>query len=406
MPGILPEASAGGLVIRDGGLCTPQPNVLNAYCPPASFSSTCDLTALPSDCTARINPSQINGIVSELMCFAASLNPDGQWNCASLCNLAANFDAWWAENKPKGDGQTISVNDPYTILPIGVVNAICENDTAADTLAECLISGQGGNVLDQGADGRLFVGAIPTVEAICATPAAAIALSECVISQDVGNQITQGSDGKLLVAPEPCPVMIASCNDYVRATDVDGQNCRLIRQLPEPMEFGNQQGTNIFQHTFVLSDLPGFGISNSLFSPIIPLSLFNFDEECRSLNVNVFVRQGMRLRSASIGDAVTIAGYTLYSPAAAGAMVVDGIESLSQSIPATTVANRLMVQRVTDSRLRPYSILIPPGGTATIRLQMQVFAYDAAGLAAINSHGAGNVTAEWQANVALFGRTL
>ena len=95
MTGILPDSVSGGLIIRDAaGNCTPQPNVLNAYCPPATFVSTCALTALPSDCTARITPAQINAIVSELISFAACLDPNGPWNCAATNNLCTSFTEW------------------------------------------------------------------------------------------------------------------------------------------------------------------------------------------------------------------------------------------------------------------------------------------------------------------------
>ena len=99
MAGILPDAPSGGLIIRDAaGNCTPQTNVVNAYCPPASFTSTCAITALPSDCTARITPAQINAIVSELMSFAVCLDPTGSWDCAALNNLCDAFTAWAAIN--------------------------------------------------------------------------------------------------------------------------------------------------------------------------------------------------------------------------------------------------------------------------------------------------------------------
>lgn len=95
MTGILPDSVSGGLIIRDAaGNCTPQPNVINAYCPPAGFVTTCEITALPSDCTARITPAQINAIVSELMSFAYCLDPNGPWNCAATNNLCAAFTQW------------------------------------------------------------------------------------------------------------------------------------------------------------------------------------------------------------------------------------------------------------------------------------------------------------------------
>lgn len=98
MPGILPETIAGGIVIRDAdGNPTNPANVHNAHTPNPTFITSCELTALPSDCTARIEPRQINAIVSELISFAECLNSDGPWNCNSINNLCAAF-AVWAEN--------------------------------------------------------------------------------------------------------------------------------------------------------------------------------------------------------------------------------------------------------------------------------------------------------------------
>ena len=99
MPGIFPESTAGGLVIRDGaGAPTSPPNVINAYPPMPAFLSTCLLTGLPSDCSARVEPQQINAIVSELVAFAECLNPAGTWNCATLKNICAAFASWSAAN--------------------------------------------------------------------------------------------------------------------------------------------------------------------------------------------------------------------------------------------------------------------------------------------------------------------
>lgn len=93
--GIFPEDVAGGLVIRDAaGAPVVQPEVHNAYRPAPSFYSTCLLTALPTNCDARIEARQVNAIVSELVSFAECLNPSGTWNCDSLKNLCASFSAW------------------------------------------------------------------------------------------------------------------------------------------------------------------------------------------------------------------------------------------------------------------------------------------------------------------------
>lgn len=93
---ILPDTTtAGGIVYRDAaGNPLDPPDVFNAYSPAAAFTSSCLLTALPSTCDARIEPKQINAIVSELISFAECMNPDGVWNCDSLKNLCAAFTAF------------------------------------------------------------------------------------------------------------------------------------------------------------------------------------------------------------------------------------------------------------------------------------------------------------------------
>jgi hypothetical protein len=98
MTSIFPDsASAGALVIRDvDGNPTNPAGVHNAHVPAKEFVITCPPTALPSDCTARIEPRQINAIVSELLAFAECLDADGPWDCNSLTNLCAAFTAWSA----------------------------------------------------------------------------------------------------------------------------------------------------------------------------------------------------------------------------------------------------------------------------------------------------------------------
>lgn len=97
MTSIFPNVNAGGVVIRNpAGAPTNPPNVQNAYVPPADYAIGCPPTALPSDCFSKIEPAQINAIVSEMLCFARTLDPNGPWDCTSLCNLSAAFTAWVA----------------------------------------------------------------------------------------------------------------------------------------------------------------------------------------------------------------------------------------------------------------------------------------------------------------------
>src|SRR5262245_52880765 len=90
------DITAGGVVIRDvDGNPVTAPGVENAYVPPASFEASCAITALPSDCDARVEPKQINAIVSELVALAQRFDPDGPWNCSSLTNLSDAFNTWF-----------------------------------------------------------------------------------------------------------------------------------------------------------------------------------------------------------------------------------------------------------------------------------------------------------------------
>jgi hypothetical protein len=118
------EESAAGVVYRDAaGLPINPPDVHNAYSPSPEFISSCLLTALPSDCDARIEPRQINAIVSEMLSFAECMNPDGLWDCTSLKNLCAAFTAYMEEHKVIVDGISIvgsgTVADPFAV---GVVD--------------------------------------------------------------------------------------------------------------------------------------------------------------------------------------------------------------------------------------------------------------------------------------------
>lgn len=97
MPSIFPEAESGGVVIRNfAGDCLAPGNVPNAYCPPIGFTSSCQITALPSDCAARLTVGWANAINSELLCLAVTFDPDGNWNCGELCNLGTAFTNWFA----------------------------------------------------------------------------------------------------------------------------------------------------------------------------------------------------------------------------------------------------------------------------------------------------------------------
>jgi len=349
MPGSFPDLVSGGLVIRDGSICTPQPNVLNAYCPPASFTTSCDITALPSDCTARITPAQINAIVSELVCFASTINPDGTWNCASLCNLATNFNAWWVENEPHGDGTTITVDGGpassplrFSIIPVGAVNAICADDTAREILADCLVS------------------------EICTNLVIREALATCVISADVGNRITIGSDGGLLVPLGP--VGVAACSDYVQVTDVNGANLRLIPHRPEPIELRQRDGINPPGHDVDATNYPGVGAGNG-YSTAIYSVVVNNPDTCRPMKMTGELRANTRYQSAE-GPAFSLIG-EMYFDQGDGILVLIGTQADATVIPENADPALVLQQRKNFTRSFPTGsdIVVPPGGSVTLRWQ-------------------------------------
>lgn len=185
MAGIFPDLSSGGVVIRnaDGDCLTPA-EVINAFCPPETFGSSCEITALPSTCDARLTPAQINAIVSELLCLAVAFNPTGSWDCDSLCNLSAAFSAFVAASG-HSDGVTIdgdgSVGDPFSVIPPG------------------LLSATAGNVLNIGGDNKLLLTALDIVTQICASNTAGDNLASCLRSVDANNALALGADGRLFV---------------------------------------------------------------------------------------------------------------------------------------------------------------------------------------------------------------
>lgn len=114
MTSIFPPAGAGGLTVSDGaGNDLAPPNVANYFVPPAGFTVTCDIDYLPSTCDARVTSEHINGIISELLCFASAIDPTGSWNCDSHCNLAVAFENWRIatnEGLPVGDISDASID--------------------------------------------------------------------------------------------------------------------------------------------------------------------------------------------------------------------------------------------------------------------------------------------------------
>lgn len=209
---IFPDVSNGGVVVRNiAGVCTNQSEAPNAYCPPQAFLSTCEITALAEDCTARILPEQINAIVSELLCLAVYLDADGPWDCNSNCNLRNMFQVWastfTAAIEVVTDGTTIAGNgtlaDPIRLIPTGVVTAICEDDEAVEALVACVRSTDIGNVIEVGSDGKLYAsGTVFTESPITGNGGEddPIGLDiPALISTDEPNLLGLGTDEKLLV---------------------------------------------------------------------------------------------------------------------------------------------------------------------------------------------------------------
>jgi len=90
MPGIIPDALTGGISWEDL-------SVEYASRPPEPFNIQCAYLALPTDCSARIMPGQINAMVSEMLNLAGCFNPDGSWDCEATNNLCTNWTAYRTE---------------------------------------------------------------------------------------------------------------------------------------------------------------------------------------------------------------------------------------------------------------------------------------------------------------------
>lgn len=90
MTGIIPET----------GVDWESDTVENATRPAEPFAISCQYTAHPSDCSARIMPDQINAFASEMLNLAGCFNPAGTWNCDATNNLCLNWTAYRTETGP------------------------------------------------------------------------------------------------------------------------------------------------------------------------------------------------------------------------------------------------------------------------------------------------------------------
>lgn len=95
MASVFPDPMNGGTLVRDSdGNPVPAPNVQNAYIPASDFTVSCAFTMLAGDCFSVVAPAQVNAIVSELLCFAETLDPTGEWDCTTLCNISTAFTTY------------------------------------------------------------------------------------------------------------------------------------------------------------------------------------------------------------------------------------------------------------------------------------------------------------------------
>lgn len=203
MPGAIPNASSGAIIIRDSeGNCLNPPNIINAYCPPPEFTTTCELRALPDDCTGRIMPSQINGIVSELLCLAVALTPEGEWDCAIPCNLSNAFASWVADTLPGIISDEVNIHDILcNLTPVGGISPSAR-------IPACV-------------DGEMVAVQAGTIANLFNPCQVATDIAGCIISADDGNQLETGTDGLLRVPPQQ-PVVMQGLDTFTISTTVDG----------------------------------------------------------------------------------------------------------------------------------------------------------------------------------------
>jgi hypothetical protein len=92
--GIIPDPGYGGLIVT---VLPPPAGVTNAYVPPTSFTVSSPLTFYGANCSSnRFDPQQLNAFEAEMLCLAATINPNGTWNTGSVCNLGIAFSTWAA----------------------------------------------------------------------------------------------------------------------------------------------------------------------------------------------------------------------------------------------------------------------------------------------------------------------
>lgn len=231
-------------VAVSGALPSTSTRVENAHTPGPNFDVSCDYLALPSDCTARILPSQINAIVSELMSLAECFNPDGTWNCNSQTNMCTNFTTYRTDTTLNlanvslfSDIQKLLCGVTQTPVTAGSFYLFCDGDgeihkaaasgdicdagiqtqaIATDFYVVCTAAGDLVRVPAVAADPG---DCMATVAAICASVSCSTTLAQCLISADPNNNLIPGTDGLLLVPATPFLMATANPVQNFRAND-------------------------------------------------------------------------------------------------------------------------------------------------------------------------------------------
>lgn len=439
---VFPLGGNGGVEIRDAvGNCLNPPNITNAYCPPGTFTvGPCNVTALPDDCTARIMPSQINAIISELLCFAVSLDPDGAWNCDSMCNLSAAFQAWFSEHFFV-DGITITgtgtLNDPWKAEPAAILEAICADAVMRQSLAQCVLSGDADNSITIGSDGRLYapnysdgitidgngstgnrfrIIPLGVVNAICADGAARQALVDCVLSNDAGQMLVTGTDFGILLTPESAVAQIcanaaasAALVDCVLSDDA-GQNLTLgadgkiyynLADVPlnannciRAFQYIGLTGAGILNRFSRDGELAFtlFGTNNGfmpqvlLDGPVTPETVWYESPVANLVNSNpcyeayAWTRNDTRFNARRIGDGSVLVRE--YISIDGGPFVPTNTEPLSRFFSGTLDTNESV------SAFSNFMLVIPAGATRTVqyRVTYEIVAPYGAGSAMDGTH--------------------
>lgn len=141
MSSIFPRTNAGGLIVRDPdtGAQIEQPDTFGVDVP-EQLNINCDMTALPEDCRARIEPRQVNAIVSELMNFFVAMSPTEVWDCTKLDNLSVAFQQFVQDIAGNISGTlTCSVSESDGMEPLASL-IYCDGTT----LKKWSISGEDG----------------------------------------------------------------------------------------------------------------------------------------------------------------------------------------------------------------------------------------------------------------------